>query len=108
MTSPPRIEQFLGGAWRADLRRIDDFRQRQPGGGVPVSRKRAGFRRSLLFHTWTGDYRRPSPPETSRIASKTKEGGAIGEFLRANAFERCAKRGKRGIGCAFAWSAFMK
>jgi hypothetical protein len=39
LATPPRIEQFLGGASRADLRRIDDFRQRQPGDGVPVSRK---------------------------------------------------------------------
>src|ERR1039457_3939332 len=39
LTTPPRLEQFLGGASRADLRRIDDFRQRQPGDGVPVSRK---------------------------------------------------------------------
>ena len=38
LTSPPRLEQFLGGASRADLRRIDDFRQREPGDGVPVSR----------------------------------------------------------------------
>ncbi len=43
LTSPPRIEQFLGGAWRADLRRIDDFRQRQPGDGVPVSRKTSAW-----------------------------------------------------------------
>ena len=42
LTIPPRLEQFLGGASRADLRRIDDFRQRQPGDGVPVSRKTAG------------------------------------------------------------------
>jgi hypothetical protein len=33
------------------------------------------------------------------IASKTKEAAAIGEVLRANAFERCAKPGKRRIGC---------
>ena len=37
--------------------------------------------------------------EATRIASKTKEAAAIGEFLRADAFERCAKRGKRRIGC---------
>ena len=43
LTSPPRIEQFLGGASRADLRRIDDFRQRQPGDGVPVSRKTSAW-----------------------------------------------------------------
>src|ERR1017187_5090287 len=43
LTTPPRIEQFLGGASRADLRRIDDFRQRQPGDGVPVSRKTSAW-----------------------------------------------------------------
>src|ERR1019366_2232491 len=43
LTTPPRIEQFLGGASRPDLRRIDDFRQRQPGDGVPVSRKTSAW-----------------------------------------------------------------
>src|ERR1019366_4272041 len=43
LTSPPRIEQFLGGASPPDLRRIDDFRQRQPGDGVPVSRKTSAW-----------------------------------------------------------------
>jgi hypothetical protein len=43
ISSPPRIEQFLGGASRADLRRIDDFRQRQPGDGVPASRKTSAW-----------------------------------------------------------------
>ena len=43
LTTPPRLEQFLGGASRADLRRIDDFRQRQPGDGVPVSRKTSAW-----------------------------------------------------------------
>src|ERR1035438_475786 len=37
--------------------------------------------------------------EASRIASKAKEAAGIGEFLRANAFQRCAERGKRGVGC---------
>src|ERR1035441_1275386 len=36
LTSPPRLEQFLGGASRSDMKRVDDFRQRQPGDGVPV------------------------------------------------------------------------
>jgi hypothetical protein len=43
LNTPPRLEQFLGGASRADLRRIDDFRQRQPGDGVPVSRKTSAW-----------------------------------------------------------------
>jgi hypothetical protein len=43
ISSPPRLEQFLGGASRGDLRRIDDFRQRQPGDGVPVSRKTSAW-----------------------------------------------------------------
>jgi len=43
LTSPPRIEQFLGGASRADMQRVDDFRQRQPGDGVPVSRKTSAW-----------------------------------------------------------------
>ena len=43
LTSPPRIEQFLGGASRADMRHVDDFRQRQPGDGVPVSRKTSAW-----------------------------------------------------------------
>jgi hypothetical protein len=43
LTSPPRIEQFLGGASRGDMQRVDDFRQRQPGDGVPVSRKTSAW-----------------------------------------------------------------
>lgn len=43
LTSPPRIEQFLGGASRVDMRRVDDFRQRQPGDGVPASRKTSAW-----------------------------------------------------------------
>src|ERR1700730_85950 len=34
----PHIEQFLNGNSRADMKRVDDFRQRAPGDGVPVSR----------------------------------------------------------------------
>ncbi len=39
LTSRPRIEQFLNGQTRSDMKRIDDFRQRQPGDNVPVSQK---------------------------------------------------------------------
>ena len=36
--SRPRLEEFLNGNARADMKRVDDFRQRQPGDGVPASR----------------------------------------------------------------------
>jgi hypothetical protein len=143
LNTPPRLEQFLGGASRADLRRIDDFRQRQPGDGVPVSRKTSawigydernfyavfvcdtppGQTRARLakredifsddlvgvffdtYHSGQRGYEFFVNPlgvqeniEASRIASKTKEAAPIGKFLRADAFERCAKRGKRRIG----------
>ncbi|MCU1238860.1 MAG: rane associated hydrolase [Candidatus Solibacter sp.] len=39
ISSRPRLEQFVGGASRADMKRVDDFRQRSPGDGVPASRK---------------------------------------------------------------------
>ncbi len=39
LRSRPRLEQFLNGASRADMKHIDDFRQRQPGDGVPSTRK---------------------------------------------------------------------
>ena len=39
----PQIEQFLDGHSRADMQRIDDFRQRQPGDGVSASRKTAAW-----------------------------------------------------------------
>src|SRR6266545_609059 len=39
IASRPKLEQFLGGASRADMKHVDDFRQRSPGDGVPGSRK---------------------------------------------------------------------
>ncbi|MEO8592602.1 MAG: DUF5916 domain-containing protein [Candidatus Solibacter sp.] len=39
LASRPQLEQFLNGRSRDDMKRIDDFRQRSPGDGVPVSRK---------------------------------------------------------------------
>jgi hypothetical protein len=41
--APPKLEQFLDGTGRSDMKRIDDFRQRSPGDGVPVSQKTAAF-----------------------------------------------------------------
>ena len=43
LTSRPQLEQFLEGRSRADMMRVDDFRQRQPGDGVPVSRKTSAW-----------------------------------------------------------------
>ncbi len=43
ITSKPQIEEFLNGASRADMLKVDDFRQRQPGDGVPVSRKTSAW-----------------------------------------------------------------
>jgi hypothetical protein len=43
IASRPTIEQFLEGKSRGDMLRVDDFRQRQPGDGVPVSRKTAAW-----------------------------------------------------------------
>ena len=39
----PVLEEFLNGNSRADMKRIDDFRQRQPGDGKPVSRKTSAW-----------------------------------------------------------------
>jgi len=39
LASRPQLEEFLNGRSRDDMKRVDDFRQRQPGDGVPVSRK---------------------------------------------------------------------
>jgi hypothetical protein len=37
IASRPQLEEFAGGQSRADMLHIDDFRQRSPGDGVPVS-----------------------------------------------------------------------
>src|SRR5437773_10403375 len=39
ISRPPTLEEFINGGVRSDMKRIDDFRQRQPGDGVPVSQK---------------------------------------------------------------------
>ena len=38
ISRPPVLEEFIDGHFRADMKRIDDFRQRQPNDGTPVSR----------------------------------------------------------------------
>ena len=38
ISRPPVLEEFIDGHFRADMKRIDDFRQRQPNDGTPASR----------------------------------------------------------------------
>ncbi len=43
ITRKPLLEEFLNGNSRPDMKRIDDFRQRQPNNGNPVSRKTSAW-----------------------------------------------------------------
>jgi hypothetical protein len=43
VASRPTLEEFLDGAERSDMRRVDDFRQRNPGDGVAASRKTTAY-----------------------------------------------------------------
>lgn len=43
VSRPPRLEYFLGGTPRDAEARVDDFRQREPGDGVPVSQSTSAF-----------------------------------------------------------------
>jgi hypothetical protein len=43
ISKKPLIEEFLDGNSRADMQRVDDFRQRQPGDGVPVSSRTSAW-----------------------------------------------------------------
>ena len=43
LRAKPELEQFLDGKAREDMLRIDDFRQRNPGDGEPVSRRTAAW-----------------------------------------------------------------
>ena len=40
---PPKLDEFLNGGARPDMKRVDDFRQRQPGDGIPSSQKTAAW-----------------------------------------------------------------
>jgi hypothetical protein len=39
----PLLQEFLNGNSRGDMKRVDDFRQRDPGDGDPVSRKTSAW-----------------------------------------------------------------
>ena len=43
LTSRPKIEDFLNGQERLDMRRVEDFRQRNPGDGLVASRKTVAY-----------------------------------------------------------------
>jgi hypothetical protein len=43
ITNKPLLEEFLNGASRKDMQRVDDFRQRNPGDGIAVSRKTSAW-----------------------------------------------------------------
>ncbi len=43
LARPPKIEEFLNGNARADMKQISDLRQRQPGDGAPASRKTTAY-----------------------------------------------------------------
>src|SRR5438132_1587740 len=43
ISRPPAIEDFMSGGGRSDMKQIDDFRQRQPGDGVPASQKTSAW-----------------------------------------------------------------
>ena len=69
---PPRLEEFLEGNSRSDMKRIDDFRQRQPGDGIPVSRKTSawlGYDDKNLYAVFVCQ----SPPRQTRARMAKRE-----------------------------------
>jgi len=72
LTSRPLLEQFLNGQGRPDMKRIDDFRQRQPGDGVPSSRKTTawiGYDETNLYVVFACE----SPPGQTRARIAKRE-----------------------------------
>jgi hypothetical protein len=58
ISGKPTVEEFLNGKSRSDMLRIDDFRQRSPGDGVPVSRKTSawiGYGEKSIFAVFVCD-----------------------------------------------------
>ncbi len=76
----PQIEQFLNGNSRADMQRIDDFRQREPGDGTPVSRKTAawiGYDDKTFYVVFLCE----SPPGQTRARLSKREDILSDEFV---------------------------
>ncbi|MBV8846683.1 MAG: carbohydrate binding family 9 domain-containing protein [Bryobacterales bacterium] len=72
IASPPRLEEFLDGQGRGDMKRVDDFRQRQPGDGVPVSRPTSawiGYDEKNFYTVFVCK----SPPEQTRARMSKRE-----------------------------------
>jgi hypothetical protein len=72
ITTRPQLEQFLDGRSRSDMLRVDDFRQRQPGDGVPVSRKTAawlGYDSTTIYAVFVCE----SPPGERRARMGKRE-----------------------------------
>src|SRR5947209_8336308 len=80
IASRPQLEQFLNGNSRPDMKRIDDFRQRQPGDGIPVSRKTAafiGYDDLNLYAVFVCQ----SPPEQTRARLSKREDLLSDDFV---------------------------
>src|SRR5262249_12590917 len=43
VSRPPRLADFLNGVPREDEARVDDFRQREPGDGVPATQPTSAY-----------------------------------------------------------------
>jgi hypothetical protein len=72
LASRPRLEEFLSGQSRSDMKRIDDFRQRQPADGVPVSRKTTawiGYDDTNIYAVFVCE----SPPGETRARISKRE-----------------------------------
>jgi Domain of unknown function (DUF5916) len=72
LASRPQLEEFLSGQSRSDMKRIDDFRQRQPADGVPVSRKTTawiGYDDTNIYAVFVCE----SPPGQTRARISKRE-----------------------------------
>ncbi len=72
ITRKPQLEEFLNGNSRADMKRVDDFRQRQPGDGKPVSRKTSAWV-GYDDHNFYAVFVCQSPPGTTRARLSKRE-----------------------------------
>jgi len=67
----PLLEEFVNGASRPDMLRIDDFRQRQPNNGTPVSRQTSAWigYDQICFYVVFG-YHSPAGRIRARLAKR--------------------------------------
>jgi hypothetical protein len=72
LSTQPRLEEFLNGNAREDMLHIDDFRQRNPGDGPPVSRRTAawiGYDEKNFYAAFVCE----SPPKETRARMGKRE-----------------------------------